>query len=166
MFIEPPSFEMLETLRNPQFASFITYLEGSALNDRDLKRSKAETAVAIFIMTNKFTNNPDTEDAKIILERFSIKRYITFKHKNNNPLFYVQIILPENKKHLTTNLKDSNRNNNANNNNSNNSDINNNNGDDRDLIICLNEIKMGIISKSIMFPVSFSIDLIHYCSYF
>jgi hypothetical protein len=51
---EPPSIEILLMLRDPKYMFSMSYLQGSALLDRDLKRSRAESAVAFFIMTNKF----------------------------------------------------------------------------------------------------------------
>ena len=114
----------------------ITYLEGTALYEADLKRAYAFAAVSIFIMTNKFSNNPDEEDAKTILQQFSIKQYIarTISHeKQTKPLLCIQLIRPENRRHLVQPLtKD----------------------DDltqEDLVMCLNEIKMGVIAKAVMF---------------
>lgn len=51
------------------------HLIGNALNDKDLKRAKASKARAIFIMTNKFSKDPDEEDAKTILQQFSKSVY-------------------------------------------------------------------------------------------
>lgn len=37
---------------------------------------QAGKAKAIFVMTNKFSTDPDEEDAKTILQQFSIQRYL------------------------------------------------------------------------------------------
>ena len=51
---QPPSVELQLMMRNPKYIISISYLEGSALSDHDLRRAKVDTAVAIFVMTNKF----------------------------------------------------------------------------------------------------------------
>jgi hypothetical protein len=199
----------------------LTYLEGIPLNDHDLKRALTSEAKAVFIMTNKFSTNPDEEDAKTILQQFSIQRYLKLHanamkqggvggsmddgsndgaiekvlrmiglsslipylqistwtgrgsssryrrsytgnpvddntgegenngnkskkddENNSSPslLFCMQLIRPENKRHLVSASHHS------------------GGGDDvtsgNDLVICLNEIKMGVIAKACIFPVS------------
>ena len=167
-----PSHEMLAIMKDPKFMLSVTYLEGIPLNDHDLRRAMASEAKAIFIMTNKFSSNPDEEDAKTILQQFSIQRYLRLhsdeknesfigkilsktteikKHlvkKNDDDdkketLFCMQLIRPENKRHLVSSSSkdDSNSNNN-------------------DLVICLNEIKMGVIAKACIFPVCY---LVFHC---
>ncbi len=175
-----PSHEMLAIMKDPKFMLSVTYLEGVPLNDHDLRRAMASEAKAIFIMTNKFSSNPDEEDAKTILQQFSIQRYLKLnaaatqlklqQSKGNvikaclndilplnlwfsdgeeiarqrtteasnllncgSDKFFLQLIRPENKRHLvTTNRADENH----------------------GLVVCLNEIKMGVIAKACIFPVS------------
>lgn len=127
----PPTIEIIFLMRNPQFFLQLQYLEGSALVEKDLKRAKAEYATAIFIMTNKFSSDPDEEDAKSILLNLSIKRYIAGFYRP--PMrFCMQLIRPENRRHLSKNE-------------SNELDLN-------DLVLCLNEIKMGAMAKAILYP--------------
>jgi hypothetical protein len=127
----PPTLELILLMRNPGFVLFLTYLEGSALVESDLIRAKAESAVAIFIMTNKFSKIPDEEDAKSILLNLSIKRYLANVNRTNM-LYCMQLIRPENRRHLA---------------------VDDFNGlDDNDLVVCLNEIKMGAIAKAVMYP--------------
>mmetsp|Transcript_23872 Transcript_23872/g.35024 ORF Transcript_23872/g.35024 Transcript_23872/m.35024 type:complete len:1148 (-) Transcript_23872:179-3622(-) len=126
---EPPSSDMHAVLRDPIFSIVTHYLEGSPLNDSDLMRAKANQAIAIFLMGNKFSSNPDEEDAKTILQQFSIRRFIT-STQSCDPLFCLQLIRPENRRHLATEDPDS----------------------DKELVVCLNEMKMGVIAKTCMFP--------------
>ena len=116
-------------LRDPIFSIVIKYLEGSPLNDVDLMRAKANQAIAIFLMGNKFSSNPDEEDAKTILQQFSIRRFIT-STQSCDPLFCLQLIRPENRRHLSSEDPDS----------------------DKELVVCLNEMKMGVIAKTCVFP--------------
>jgi hypothetical protein len=127
----PPTVELIFLMREPQFFLQLHYLEGSALIELDLKRAKAETAVAIFIMTNKFSSNPDEEDAKSILLNLSIKRYLA-SFNRPNMLYCMQLLRPENKRHLSAN------------------DFNDLN--ENDLVVCLNEIKMGAMAKAVVYP--------------
>ena len=133
---EAPSYEMMSILKDPAYSLTVTYLEGNTLNEKDLKRALAEHATAIFIMTNKFSADPDEEDAKTILQQFSIQRYLRINSTNaSNALFCLQLIRPENKRHLVAATEGA---------------------DSSDLVACLNEIKMGVIAKAVMFPVSCS----------
>jgi len=134
---EAPSYEILQILEDKEFSQSVEYLEGNALNEKDLKRAKASRATAIFIMTNKFSINPDEEDAKTILQQFSIQRYLRLHSDDrkggsgsHDSLFCLQLIRPENKRHLVTSADHT----------------------STDLVICLNEIKMGVIAKAVMFP--------------
>jgi len=127
-----PSGDMEIMLRHPDYSLNITYLEGSALYDKDLKRAKCAHAVAIFIMTNKFGKNPDEEDAKTILQQFSIVKHIMQARVAVCPYLCIQIIRPENKRHLISRVVE----------------------DDaqEDVVVCLNELKMGIIAKAALLP--------------
>lgn len=126
-----PSVDHILLMRDPKFFLSLNYLEGSALVEADLKRSKAETAEAIFIMTNKFSANPDEEDAKSILLNLSIKRYLA-GFQRESMLYCMQLIRPENRRHLTKNDFDE--------------------VEENDLVVCLNEIKMGAMAKGVMYP--------------
>jgi hypothetical protein len=126
----PPTVEMIFLMQNPKFVLSLSYLEGSALVDKDLRRAKAESAEAIFIMTNKFSTNPDEEDSKTILLNLSIKRYLAQLY-SSKILYCMQLLRPENRRHLANELNELAEN---------------------DLVICLNEIKMGVMAKSVMYP--------------
>lgn len=88
---------MLTILNDPILSISVTYLEGNALNEKDLKRAKAVKAVAIFIMTNKFSADADEEDAKTILQQFSIQRFLRLNSRDKSEsksLFCMQLIRP------------------------------------------------------------------------
>lgn len=138
-----PTHEMQMILKDPAFQLSVTYLEGSPLNDKDLNRANAEKARAVFLLTNKFSAQPDNEDAKIILQQFSIQRYLRLYSPNQlkRTLFCMQLIRPENKRHLVTAGSSGH-----------NRDGNNDNQENMNLVVCLNEIKMGVIAKAVIFP--------------
>jgi len=133
---DTPSFEIIMMLLIPIYQLRVTYLEGSVLLDKDLKRAKAEDAAAFFIMTNKFSSKPDEEDSKTILQQFSIKRYVAQVDPSIVPFFCMQVIRPDNRKLLATSDSTS----------------KSQGVSSRDLVICLSEIKMGVIAKAVMFP--------------
>lgn len=64
MMPQPPSPLMLAILHDPLYSLDVFFLEGSALNEKDLVRAKVDSALGIFIMTDKNTINADQEDAK------------------------------------------------------------------------------------------------------
>ena len=136
VFMSPnlPNGAMRGILRDPMLSHRVTYLEGSVLSDADLKRGHVANAVSIFIMANKFTYFPDEEDANIILQQFALKKFIMHEQLPNKPLFAMQLIRPENKRYLIDS-----------------SELEGPEHKD-DIILCLNEIKMGIIAKAVMYP--------------
>ena len=125
---DPPSYEMDQILQDPVFSLVVHYIEGSPLLDADLDRAKAETAVAIFLLSDKFCEDADTEDTKIILQQLSIERYMLSYGSNSEVTFCMQLLRPQNKKHL--------------------GDIEEN---DQKLVVCLNEMKMGVLAKACLF---------------
>jgi hypothetical protein len=120
-------------LRDPNFGIVVHYLAGSPLNNADLHRARVDLAVAIFIMGNKFSTKPDEDDAKTILQYFSIQRYFRTQNHlpHDEPLYCMQLIRPDNKRHLGEKATDE---------------------DSNEIVICLNEMKMGLIAKTCMFP--------------
>ena len=136
VFMSPdsPSAIIRNILRDTVLSLRVTFLEGSALSERDLKRSKVIEAKAIFIMTNKFSDDPDKMDSQTILQQFFLKKVVMRQSGREKPLFGIQLIRPENLRHFvdSTSIEDSDY--------------------KPDIILCLNEIKMGIIAKAVMFP--------------
>ena len=51
-------------------------------------------------MTNKFADNADEEDAKTILQQFSIRRFCQSNNPFTPPFYCLQLIRPENQRHL------------------------------------------------------------------
>ena len=131
---DPPSSTMRDILRKPLYALRVAFLQGSVLSEADLKRALVHTALAVFIMSNKFTEDPDNEDAKIILQQLSIKKYVMSDIKLEKPLIAMQLTRPENQRYLidSTGIEGG--------------------KPKEDIVLCLNEIKMGFIAKAAMFP--------------
>lgn len=49
---EDPSDELVEVLEDPLLESRVTYVKGTLMNEDDLKRAGAHTALACFILAN------------------------------------------------------------------------------------------------------------------
>ena len=124
---EYPSPAILSILKDPDFQ--VQYLDGSVFNDSDLKRARVDAALGVFVFANKNIPNPDQEDAKTILQHFCIPRFLSTSPTENHPVC-IQLLRSENIHHLRENK----------------------NGKTRDLVVCLDEIKMGLIAKTILFP--------------
>lgn len=122
----PPSKAMLEILSDPLFAINLTYLEGSVLNEKDIDRARADKAIGIFIMCNKNSLHADVEDSTTILYHFSLRKYLA--QKDSNPILCTQLIRVESRRHMATG------------------------NNMTDLVICLNDIKMGIFAKACLHP--------------
>jgi hypothetical protein len=61
------------------------------MNDKDLDRCRADKALACFLFANQFSNSPELEDKRTILNALSLKHY--------NPALVIvaMIIKPESK---------------------------------------------------------------------
>lgn len=133
----PPTLELIILMKDSPYSLQIHYLEGSALNSRDLRRAKPDEADAVFIMTNKFSTAPDEDDANTILLSLSIKRYIA-SFGVGSKQFCMQLVRPQNRKHLPTHSSDE--------------GSSSDQQASKDLLVCINEIKMGVLAKGLMYP--------------
>lgn len=79
-----PNNEVKKLLKDIKYQQCLTYLDGTAMNEQDLRRACAIQSKAIFILANKFTTNPDEEDAKTILQQYSIRRFFNLYSSNHH----------------------------------------------------------------------------------
>ena len=96
---ERPSQHMKALLDSPRYAGSITYLEGSPMHDKDLFRSGANSAAAMFVLTNTSSESHEMEDAAAMLNTMAMKRHV-FRRTGLDIAAYVQLILPESKRHF------------------------------------------------------------------
>ena len=64
----------------------LTLVEGSALSERDLRRARAESAVAVLLLADRFSPAPAQEDLNVLFQVWAVKSYT--KHA---PV-YVQVL--------------------------------------------------------------------------
>ena len=96
---ERPSQHMKALLDSPRYAGSITYLEGSPMNSKDLFRAGANSAAALFVLTNTSSESHEMEDAAAMLNTMAMKRHV-FQRTGLDIAAYVQLILPESKRHF------------------------------------------------------------------
>eukprot|EP01039_Chlorochromonas_danica_P002121 gene2121-2315_t len=131
LFPSPPAADTILLMCQPRYVAVSIYLQGSALIEGDLKRAQVEKAQACFILTDQFAVNADEEDAKSILLNLSIKKYLSGQQREDM-LFCTQLIRPENRRHL--------------------SKSNTKVVEENDVIVCFNEIKMGVMARALVCP--------------
>ena len=123
----PPSEAVQRILYQAEYFFRVQYLQGSPLSNTDLVRAKASEAQAILFMTNKFSSDPNKEDARTIMQLFSVRRYLESVHIHDTFLC-VQVILPENVRKLDAEQTV------------------------ETSTVCLNKMRMGVIAKSCIYP--------------
>eukprot|EP01036_Dinobryon_divergens_P030222 gene30222-39429_t len=131
---EEPAKEILLLLRdNP------LYENSSALLSKDLQRAKVESSVAVFLLANKFTSEVDEEDSKIMLQNLCIRKYLssakaheengmqcTYTHETLHLLLKQESLFHMGSRDLEV------------------TDENN--------VVCIDQMKMGILSKALLCP--------------
>jgi hypothetical protein len=120
---------MATLLMNPVYSIRITYIEGSALNDKALLKASAHTAAAVFVMANKFAIRADEEDAKTVLQALSVRRFIERSSADTIARYYLQIIKSENCRLVPAN-----------------------NTKNKSVVVCMNDVKMGLMAKATVYP--------------
>ena len=130
------------------------YFEGDCLKLNDLERVMFRKAKMIMLLANKQTDNDTEEDAKTIIQAMAIKKHFLLleKKKKKNKIGYnkhihkfskgnnddensqeknnrliMQLIKPESEHHFELSISTNNS---------------------RDQIVCINELKLGLLSKS------------------
>ncbi len=121
MLPEEPTREVRMLLQDRAFKFNITYLMGSVLIEGDMRRARLDIASAVFVLSDKYSPNADIEDTKIILLNLSMQRFV----KNEKFVSFMQLIRPENARHVTSR---------------------------RSRVVCLNNFKMGILAKGLCYP--------------
>uniref|UniRef100_UPI00358DF9FE calcium-activated potassium channel subunit alpha-1-like isoform X3 n=1 Tax=Myxine glutinosa TaxID=7769 RepID=UPI00358DF9FE len=119
-----PNLE-LEALYKRHFTQ-VEFYQGSVLNPHDLARVKVESADACLILANKYSSDPDAEDASNIMRVISIKNY------HPKIRIITQMLQYHNKAHLLNIPSWTSR--------------------VGDAAICLAELKLGFIAQSCLAP--------------
>jgi hypothetical protein len=127
--VDPPTAEMATLLMNPVYSIRITYIEGSALNEKALHKASVHNAAAVFVMANKFAIRADEEDAKTVLQALSVRKFIERSSADVVAKYHLQIIKSENCRLVPAN-----------------------NTKNKSVVVCMNDVKMGLMAKATVYP--------------
>ena len=125
---EHPSDEMLGILRSTKYKGNLVYIEGSCLQNKDLKRCDLSKSKACFVLSNQYCADPDEEDSSNIIRALAVKRFA--RATRGDMQVILQIIRPENKLHFIASMQQS----------------------EIDQIVCINEIKMSMLGQNCLCP--------------
>lgn len=64
----------------------LTLVEGSALSERDLARTRAEAAAGVLLLADRFSPSPSQEDLNVLFQVWAVKSY------TRSPRLYVQVL--------------------------------------------------------------------------
>ena len=125
LFLHPtwPKTDLKNVLRS--YYTRVQYIAGSVLNSKHLQKSKLFSSSAVFILADKYTNNPLEEDNGNLLRLVSIKNTTT-----EIPVI-IQLLLGSSKKQVK-NIEGWNP--------------------GSDIAVCLNELKLGLLAQSCLCP--------------
>ncbi|XP_074641051.1 calcium-activated potassium channel subunit alpha-1-like isoform X2 [Tubulanus polymorphus] len=104
----------------------MVFLQGTVMNVNDLERAKMSDADACIVMSDKYTNDPDAEDASAIMKVIAIKDF------ESDVRVLVQILQYQNKGYLLT--------------------IPGWRPQDGDMAVCLSELKLGFMAQNCLAP--------------
>jgi hypothetical protein len=91
-----PSIDVVSLLKNPAYVDKLQILVGSPLFEEDLARVRMREAVACFMLTDKYTEDPESIDIAIILQALAVAEYAPTMRWN----MYVQLVRRNSKAHL------------------------------------------------------------------
>jgi hypothetical protein len=91
-----PSIDVVSLLKNPAYVDRLQILVGSPLFEEDLDRVRMREAVACFMLTDKYTDDPESTDIAIILQSLAVAEYAPAMRWN----MYVQLVRRNSKAHL------------------------------------------------------------------
>ena len=139
----PPDSEMKQLLK--QYQNKLFYFEGDCLKLNDLERVMFHKSKMIILFSDKQAANDSEEDEKTEIRALTIKKYyksfkrkINFHNKNNNKKknegefneLIIQLLKSESEQHLKSNILITNK----------------------DLMVCTNKFKLGLLAKSCLCP--------------
>ena len=129
--------ELMNLIKSFSYASKIFYFVGNSLMEKDLKRCQAEKSICAVILANRLAKNKKMEDFSNIMKAFSIKKFhrMFWKESDEKIRICIQLLRPETKEMCYSSLIDE-------------DELNSGNTQ----IICVEEIKLQLLSKSCLCP--------------
>ena len=129
--------ELMNLIKSFSYSGKMFYFVGNSLMEKDLKRCQAEKSICAVILANRLAKNKKLEDFSNIMKAFSIKKFhsIFWKGNEENIRICIQLLRPETKEMCFSSLIAE-------------DEINSGNTQ----IICVEEIKLQLLSKSCLCP--------------
>ena len=129
--------ELMNLIKSFSYASKIFYFVGNSLMEKDLKRCQAEKSICAVILANRLAKNKKMEDFSNIMKAFSIKKFhrMFWKESDEKIRICIQLLRPETKEMCYSSLIAE-------------DELNSGNTQ----IICVEEIKLQLLSKSCLCP--------------
>ena len=129
--------ELMNLIKSFSYSSKIFYFVGNSLMEKDLKRCQAESSICVVILANRLAKDKKKEDFSNIMKAFSIKKFhsIFWQKKEGSIHICIQLLLPETKEMCYSSLISE-------------DEINSGSAQ----IICVEEIKLQLLSKSCLCP--------------
>ena len=129
--------ELMSLIKSFPYSPNIFYFVGNSLVEKDLKRCQVEKSICAVILANRLAKNKKMEDFSNIMKAFSIKKYhrMFWKEKDEDIRVCIQLLLPETKEMCHSSLLSE-------------DEINSGNTQ----IICVEQIKLQLLSKSCICP--------------
>ncbi|EGR27459.1 hypothetical protein IMG5_195710 [Ichthyophthirius multifiliis] len=124
-----PNEEMQKILQKNHLQTKLTYLYGNPLNSEDLKRAQTENSQCVIILADKMTKDADEEDKRNIMYTLAVKQYVQSMCQNDIRVC-VQLLKPELKDIYFESL----------------------NQGEIDQVICVDELKLYLLSKTCLCP--------------
>jgi len=124
-----------------KYSATMRYIEGSSLSESDLKRCHVYKAEAVIILSDKFSFDAEIEDTETILQAMFIKNFLSQLKKSQDPYYKeidfgtrvcMQLLRPESITNYELSL----------------------NAEERlnDQIVCIESMKLSLLSKSCLCP--------------
>jgi len=126
---DTPDLTMKSLLEDERFFTHTKYIEGLVMMDKDLARARVDQAESVFILSNKDSSNSKDLDAATVFRAMSIKKYVRMQ-ANKDIFIVMQLIQSRSRVNFQHSCY----------------------GNTNFQIVCIDEIKQGLLAKSCLCP--------------
>lgn len=120
-------------INKSRFMNNLHYLEGSSLDEADLKRCVIEKAEAVIILSDKLSFDPGQQDNYTILQAMFLKKYLNKNQKEeNNTMVCMQFLRYISITHYSLSLRQEET--------------------KDDQYVCIEQLKLSLLAKSCLCP--------------
>ncbi|PIA15421.1 hypothetical protein COEREDRAFT_81974 [Coemansia reversa NRRL 1564] len=121
-----PGKEVAELLHDPSYVNRVKFVLGSPTSFTQLERVQAAHAQAIFLLSSKAAgDHASAEDAAKVMVALAVRKFLRSAGVRRRVPIYAQVLLPESTMHMDFLA---------------------------DHVICVEELRLGLLAKSVMVP--------------